>query len=396
MEQKFKKNIYSTCKFDFFMLKSLYICINMCKERGISKMIKNCKAEICEAFGIETDCETYGGGHINDTYLATKNGVLHILQRMNTKVFTDPDALMLNISSVTGHLRKKIKENGGNPDRETLHFIKTKDGKRYFKDSEGDCYRAYVFVDDSVTYDAVNNAEEFCESAKAFGRFQNMLADFPAEELHESIKNFHKTTERVEHLKEAVANDVCGRLKTCQKEVDYALEQSKYAGIVCESLEDGTIPYRVTHNDTKLNNVLFDIHTGKAICVIDLDTVMPGSLLYDFGDSLRFGANTAVEDEADLDKVTFDLNLFEAYTKGFVSEMKDSLTEKEKDLLAFSAKLMTYECGIRFLTDYLNGDTYFKIKYPEHNLVRAKNQLKLCQDIDKKMDEMKKIVKKYC
>ena len=359
-------------------------------------MIKNCKAEICEAFGIETDCETYGGGHINDTYLATKNGVLHILQRMNTKVFTDPDALMVNISSVTGHIRKKVKENGGNPDRETLHFIKTKDGKRYFKDSEGDCYRAYIFVDDSVTYDAVNNAEEFCESAKAFGRFQNMLADFPAEELHESIKNFHKTTERVEHLKEAVANDVCGRLKTCQKEVDYALEQAKHAGIVCDSLEDGTIPYRVTHNDTKLNNVLFDIHTGKAICVIDLDTVMPGSLLYDFGDSLRFGANTAVEDEADLDKVTFDLNLFEAYTKGFVSEMKDSLTEKEKELLAFSAKLMTYECGIRFLTDYLNGDTYFKIKYPEHNLVRAKNQLKLCQDIDKKMDEMKKIVKKYC
>lgn len=359
-------------------------------------MITNCKSEICEAFGIETDCVPYGGGHINDTFIASRDGRPYVLQRINTKVFNNPEALMENIHSVTNHLRKKIKENGGDPNRETMSVLLTEDGQKFYRDADGDCYRVCVFVQDSITLESVSAPEEFYQSAKAFGKFQNMLSDFPAEQLHETIEKFHDTPNRVSHLKEAIEKNISGRLDSCRKEVEYALEQVKETSIVCDALKDGSIPYRVTHNDTKLNNVLFDKNTLEGLCVIDLDTVMPGSLLYDFGDSLRYGANTAAEDEKDLDKVTFDLELFEAFTKGFLSEVKESLTEREKELLAFSAKLLTYECGIRFLTDYLNGDTYFKIKYPEHNLVRAKNQFKLCQDIDSKMEEMNRIVKENC
>ena len=359
-------------------------------------MITNCKAEICEAFGIETDCVPYGGGHINDTFIASRDGRPYVLQRINTKVFSNPDELMENIHSVTDYLRKKIKENGGDPNRETMAVLLTEDGQKFYRDSEGDCYRVCVFVQDSITLESVSKPEEFYQSAKAFGKFQNMLSDFPAEKLHETIVNFHDTPDRVRQLKEAIEKNLSGRLDTCREEVEYALEQAKDASKVCDAMKEGSIPVRVTHNDTKLNNVLFDKDTLEGLCVIDLDTVMPGSLLYDFGDSLRYGANTAAEDEKDLDKVTFDLELFEAFTKGFVSEVKDSLTEREKELLAFSAKLMTYECGIRFLADYINGDTYFKTKYPEHNLDRAKNQFKLCKDIDLKMEEMNRIVNENC
>ncbi len=355
-------------------------------------MTENHMTELCAAFGLDSIGSAFGGGHINDTFLAQKDGRTCVLQRINTEVFKNPGAVMDNILNVTSHLQKKIVEQGGNISRETLHFITTSEGKPYYIDKEGRCFRVYYFVDESESFEAITDPQKFFEVAKAFGRFQNMLSDFPAETLHETIAQFHDTPHRVDQLTLAINQNVFDRLQECEKEVEYALSQKDMVSLVSNALKDGSIPYRVTHNDTKLNNVLFDANTGLGLCVIDLDTVMPGSMLYDFGDALRYGANTAAEDETDLDKVSFDLTLFEAYTKGFASEVRDSITSKEKELLAFSAKLMTYECGIRFLADFLNGDTYFKTKYRTHNLDRAKNQFALCRDIDKKLDIMKKIV----
>jgi len=357
-------------------------------------MIRNYVTELCDVFSVDGIGIPYGGGHINDTYMADKDNRRHLLQRINTDVFKKPDEVMSNIQRVTHHLRKKIRAAGGDPDRETLRIVPTADGKLYHKTADGNCFRLYTLIDNSITLETVTDPAQFYEAAKAFGRFQNMLADFPAEELYETIVKFHDTPSRLDALKEAVKKDSCNRLQYCKDEVEYALAQEPEVGIVCEEMEKGTVPCRVTHNDTKLNNVLFDAATEKGLCVVDLDTVMPGSLLFDFGDALRFGANAAAEDETDLDKVVFDLELFEAFTRGFLSELKDSITEKELELLPFSAKLMTYECGIRFLTDYLNGDTYFKIAYETHNLDRARNQLKLCRDIDTKREQMSKIVNK--
>ncbi len=356
-------------------------------------MITKHTAELCEIFGLDTTGEPFGNGHINDTTLAKKGKQSYVLQKINTNVFKNPDEMMDNIFSVTEHLRQKINEAGGDCERETLHFISTKDGKPYYRADDGACFRMYKLVDRSIAYEESPAPMQFYGAARAFGRFQNMLADFPADKLYETIPHFHDTPSRLAALRKAVEEDVCGRLESCREEVDYALLQADETGIVSEEMKKGTVPCRVTHNDTKLNNVLFDTETEKAICVIDLDTVMPGSLLYDFGDALRYGANTAAEDETDLDKVTFDLELFKAFAKGFLEEVKDSMTEKEIELLPFSAKLMTFECGIRFLTDYLNGDTYFKIKYDTHNLDRARNQLKLCRDIDAKRPEMEQIIK---
>ena len=355
-------------------------------------MNDNLMQELCSVFEVDTIGSLFGDGHINDTYIADKAGKAHILQKINTDVFTNPNEMMNNILRVTKFLQNKIRLENGNPERETLKFVKTIEGSYYYQASDGKCYRMSVLVDNSEALNAISDPCEFFEAAKAFGRFQRMLSDFPADELYETISEFHNTPNRLKALKEAVQNDVCGRLASCQSEVEYALSQEGEIGVVCEEMKKGTVPCRVTHNDTKLNNVLFDKTTKKGICVIDLDTVMPGSLLYDFGDALRYGANTAAEDETDLSKVSFDLALFRAFTEGFLSEMKEAVTEKERELLPFSAKLMTYECGIRFLTDYLNGDTYFKTQYSTHNLDRAKNQLTLCRDIDTKLSAMKEIV----
>lgn len=355
-------------------------------------MIENYLSDICNAFGIESDGIAFGGGHINDTYKAEKDGYPCVLQRINTAVFKNPDQVMSNILNVTSHLHAKLTDSGEDAERGALHFFKTVNGDSYFKDPDGDCFRVYRFVDNSVTIEFVSEPAQFYEAARTFGRFQNMLSDFEAEKLYETIQRFHDTPNRVQQLNDAIAKNCCSRLKECEAEVEYAMKQVGESNIVCEAIAHGTIPCRVTHNDTKLNNVLFDKTTGMGICVIDLDTVMPGSLLYDFGDALRFGANTASEDETDLDKVLFDLTLFEAFANGFVSELKAAITPQEKELLAFSAKLMTYECGIRFLTDFLNGDTYFKTKYRNHNLDRAKNQFRLCQQIDSKMHVMNKII----
>lgn len=350
--------------------------------------------EIKDAFGINFNISPYGDGHINETFV-TDSTPRYILQKINTIVFPNPQKLMENIDAVTKHLRKAISENGGNPDRETLTVIKTKDNKLFYKASDGGCYRVYKFIENTISLNLPENPEQFESSAKAFGKFQNMLSDFDAKTLFEVIPDFHNTTSRIENLKKALSDNLAGRKDEVKDVYDGYSTFEADAQIITEDLQSGAIPTRVTHNDTKLNNVLFDKTTGNTLCVIDLDTVMPGSLLFDYGDSLRFGASTAVEDEADLDKVWFDLEYFESYTRGFLCELGDKITPREVELLPLSALTLTYECGIRFLTDYLNGDTYFKIHYPDQNLVRAKNHLKLCRDIYSKLDEMKKIVAKY-
>ena len=273
--------------------------------------------------------------------------------------------------------------------------VKTKDGEAFFKTEEGDCFRMYRFIENSVGYDKVENPTQFYNAAKAFGKFQKLLSDYPADKLYDTIPRFHDTEKRFADFEEAVANDVAGRKASVMSEIEFALARKADASVVLDAIRAGSVPLRVTHNDTKLNNVLLDATTGEGVCVIDLDTVMPGSLLYDFGDALRFGASSGAEDETDLDKIYFDLELFEAFTKGFLEEAGDDLTPAEIELLPFSAKLLTYECGMRFLGDYLNGDTYFKIHREHHNLDRARTQFKLVADMETKFDAMREIVKKY-
>lgn len=342
-------------------------------------------------------CEAFGSGHINSTFLVTcnDNGALrkYILQKINTNVFTNVDKLMDNVFGVTSYLREKIREAGGDENRETLNFIKTVNGEKYYTAEDGSCYRAYVFVADSIGYNSVDSAELFRHSGVAFGKFQRLLADFPADTLFETIPNFHNTKHRYDtEFLPAAEQNLSGRKNTCQSEIDFVTERENYCSRLVDLIAAGKLPLRVTHNDTKLNNVMFDVNDGRAICVIDLDTVMPGLALYDFGDSIRFGANTADEDEKDLSKVSIDLDYFKAYAEGFLSEAGESFNKAELDNLAFSALLMTFECGMRFLTDYLNGDTYFKTAYPEHNLVRARNQFALVADMEKHMSEMKAII----
>ncbi|MBE7054907.1 MAG: aminoglycoside phosphotransferase family protein [Ruminococcaceae bacterium] len=350
--------------------------------------------DILAKFDIDTKIEVYGNGHINDTYLC-ETSPKFILQRINTQVFKNPDNVMENIYNVTCHVREKIKQAGGNPDRETLNVITTKEGDIFYKHEDGSCFRMYKFVDDSVSYDIADRPVILTNAGIAFGRFQRMLSDFPAEKLHETIVDFHNTPERVKQLRTAMENDAAGRLESVKEEVEFALEYSKYASEIVDAMAKGEVLLRVTHNDTKLNNVLFDAKTDAGVCVIDLDTVMPGSVLYDFGDALRFGASSCAEDETDMSRIWFDLEKFEAFAKGFLSEVSDCLTEKEIELLPLSALLMTYECGIRFLADYLNGDTYFKIHREKHNLDRARNQFALVRDIESKFGAMSEIVKKY-
>lgn len=349
---------------------------------------------IYNQFEIPSNVTSYGNGHINDTYLC-ENTPRMILQRINTNIFNNPANVMENICKVTEHLRKKITQNGGNPDRETLTVIPTKDGKSFYTDSDSNCFRMYLFIEDSISYDVAENPKTLYHAGKSFGTFQKMLDDFPASELHETIVDFHNTPVRVKQLKSAIEKDVAGRLSSVKKEVDFALNYSKYASKIVDAISANEIPLRVTHNDTKLNNVLFDAHSKEGLCVIDLDTVMQGSLLYDFGDALRIGASSGIEDETNLELIYFDLEKFENFAKGFLEQTKDCLTKKEIELLPLSALMLTYECGIRFLADYLNGDTYFKVHREHHNLDRARNQFKLVADIESKLDEMKKIVKKY-
>jgi len=366
---------------------------------NLAEQIKETIENICFE-GTFLEDMPWGNGHINDTFcLVFDTGAeqkrRYILQRMNKNIFKDPVSLMENIVGVTSYLREIIIKNGGDPDRETLNVIPAKDGKTYYLDSKGDYWRAYIFVEDATSFEKVEKPEDFYESAVAFGNFQRLLADYPAETLHETIVGFHNTKARFAVFKQVVEEDVCGRVASVQDEINFVLEREHIANYFCDMLENGELILRVTHNDTKLNNIMMDNESGKGICVIDLDTVMPGLAMNDFGDAIRFGASTAAEDEQDLDKVWCDMDLFETYTKGFVEGCGGKLTKKEIELLPMGAKTMTFECGMRFLTDYLQGDTYFKIHREHQNLDRCRTQFKLVSDMEAKWDTMADIVKKY-
>ena len=338
--------------------------------------------------GNPISCEVFGHGHINHTLkLTTDTGSEYILQRINTYVFKDPVRLMANVSSVTDFLRKKVDDS-----RLALHFLPTFDGNYYLVDEKGQYWRAYDFVG-GFCLDTPESDEDFYQSALAFGRFQELLADFPAETLFETIPEFHNTIDRYRQFKDSVAADPMGRAAGVKAEIDFLLEREELGGTLQKMREDGLLPLRVTHNDTKLNNVLLDKNTRKSLCVLDLDTVMPGLSLYDFGDSIRFGAATAAEDEPDASKMSMDLHLFEVYTRGYL-EAATTLTEREVAMLPMGALIMTLELATRFLKDYLDGDLYFKTDYPEHNLVRARTQIKLVADMQSKWEDMNRIVAK--
>ncbi|HBF86594.1 MAG TPA: mucin desulfatase [Clostridiales bacterium] len=344
--------------------------------------------KVLDNFRIEgnvKDVCRYGEGHINITYLVTTDKKRYILQRINDTVFPDTDGLMKNICGVTDHLKKR--------GIETLNVIKTKDGKSYLKGDEP--YRVYDFIENTVVYQTADDIEMFANSGAAFGEFQNYLADYDASTLVEIIPRFHDTPKRFADFKASLKADVLGRAAECKREIDYVLSMENTYSTAVEDLKSGNLPLRVTHNDTKLNNVLIDATTKKARAVIDLDTVMPGSTLYDFGDSIRFGASTAGEAEEDLDKVHFDIGKFKAYAEGYCSAVRTTMTKRERELLAYGSYLMTIECGMRFLADYLAGVVYFRVekKGDKKNLIRSRTQIKLASEIYARFDDCGKIIK---
>ena len=335
-------------------------------------------------------CTKTGGGHINRTYLlVTARPHLYILQWLNGSVFKNLTGLMDNVVAVTEYLHAQSAD-----PRASLTLVPTLEGAPYLMTAEGDCWRVYEYILDSVCLDAAESAEDLRQSGVAFGMFQNQLADFPAATLTETIPHFHDTPDRFRIFREAIAENRAGRLESVQDEVSRYLAHEAEADALHSLLRKGELPLRVTHNDTKLTNVMLDEVTRKPLCVIDLDTVMPGLAAHDYGDAIRFGASTAAEDEPDLSKVEMSLEMYEAFTEGFLSACGDRLTDKEIETLPLGAKLMTLECGVRFLTDYLNGDVYFATSHPDQNLDRARTQLKLVEDMEKKWDAMQAVIAK--
>ena len=333
-------------------------------------------------------CERYGCGHINVTYLVvTQSGRRYILQKLSNRAFPDVPGLQENIDAVTRHLHTKTDNPYG-----ALTLIPTLEGSSWYHHGENSDWRVYDFIENSLCLQAPESPEDFYQSAIAFGTFQQQLADFPAETLHETIRNFHNTPDRYRLFREALQKDVMGRAASVQPEIDFVLAHEEVAGRLTAMLKAGELPLRVTHNDTKLNNVMLSADTRTPLCVIDLDTTMPGLSAYDFGDSIRFGAATAAEDEKDLSKVTMSLDLFRTFTKGFLTACP-GLTENERKALPLGALTMTLECGVRFLTDYLDGDHYFGIHYPEHNLDRCRTQFQLVADMESKWDRMEAIIR---
>ena len=340
--------------------------------------------------------ERYGEGHINDTFRVTaQTGKRYILQRISNAAFSRPDLLMSNIAGVTEFLKKKIAAEGGDGERETLSVLSTRTGELFFTDAEGRAWRVYPFIEDTFCLQRAETPELFYASAVTFGRFQSYLRDYPADTLFETIERFHDTENRLANFKAALEADPLGRAKEVRAESDFILAREEDCGVALRAQREGKLPLRVTHNDTKLNNILLDKETGRGLCVVDLDTVMPGLSINDFGDSIRFGATYAAEDEVDLSKVNFELALYDVYTKGFLEGTGGALTPAELSYLPWGAKLMTLECGIRFLTDYLEGDRYFAIDRPGKNLDRARTQLKLVADMEKAWPQMAAIVEKY-
>ena len=356
------------------------------------------------AFGFGPQCsyvKPFGEGHINETYAVYMPGPegtdvpRYVLQRVNIHVFKNPAQVMENIFSVTEYLREVIRKEGGDLDRETLSYIKTKSGDTYFEDADGQPWRCLHYVPNSICHQTVEEPQQFYQSARSFGHFLKQLGDYPAEDLYETIPRFHDTVKRFRDFSEAVRKDVKNRAGQCREEIDFALAREADCGVLMKQLQEGVLPLRVTHNDTKLNNILFDADTDQGLCIIDLDTIMPGLAANDFGDSIRFGASTAEEDEPDLSKVHFDIHLYELYVKGYLEMARDVLIPAEIDSLPWGARLMTLECGMRFLADYLQGDVYFKTAYPDHNLVRARTQFRLVKEMEEQFDSMYEILRKY-
>ena len=337
--------------------------------------------------GKPVDCKQIKTGHINETYLITTDrGVKYILQWINRYVFPNVDAIMGNMSAISEFLRQN--EQG---QMAMISYIDTTDGKSYYDDGKGGCWRIYKYVD-SICLHRPESPEDFYECARAFGHFQYALNGFPVEQLQETIEGFHDTPARYRQFRAAMAADPLGRLKEVEREAAFALAREERACRLHHMRERGELPVRATHNDTKINNVLLHKQTRKALCVIDLDTVMPGLAVFDFGDAIRFGASTGAEDETDLEKVSLDLDLFRVFTRGFY-EACPSLTDAETEAMPLGAYTMTLECGLRFLTDYLNGDKYFSIDREKHNLDRCRTQFKLIESMEEQWDEMAQIVK---
>lgn len=349
--------------------------------------------------GTVADVARHGKGHINDTFCVvckTPEGgtARFILQRLSQAAFPHPEEVMENFVGITSYLRREILAEGGDPLRETLSLVKTGDGADFVTDAEGRAWRLMPFIENAECYQSAT-PELFAASGRAFGRFQYMLRDYPARTLHETIPHFHDTESRFEQFLAALEADKLNRAEGVSPEIQFILRRKADCGVALRALREGKLPLRVTHNDTKLNNILIDRDTHEGICIIDLDTTMPGLAINDFGDSIRFGANHCMEDEQDLTKVNFDISLYEVFTRGFLEGARGSLTSAELEYLPWGARLMTLECGIRFLTDYLDGDHYFHVSHPRQNLDRARTQLKLVKDMEEQFDAMGAVVAKY-
>ena len=355
--------------------------------------------ELCKAFNIEGEfdsIEVINNGHINSTFLVRffENGKIkeYVLQKINKYVFKQPENVMENITEVTSYINQKLKNENKSTDRKTLNFKFAKDGNPFVVDEFGDYWRVCDFIGHSITFNETKDLKIIEETGKAFGEFQGLLADFPAEKLNITIPHFHNTPNRYNIFRNTLENNPLGRAEFVQDEINSYLEIEDIVSKMYAMQKSGDLKLKVTHNDTKCNNVLFDRDSKKFLCVIDLDTVMPGLLGFDFGDAIRFIANTAAEDEADLSKVELDIEKYKAFTSGFLNEIGDRISTQERKTLALGAITMTAECGLRFLTDYIDGDNYFKIAYPEHNLIRARCQLKLAESMLENQKQMEDIV----
>jgi aminoglycoside phosphotransferase (APT) family kinase protein len=336
-------------------------------------------------------------GHINETYTATYDQggtrVRYIHQKLNRSVFKKPAAVMHNLLRVTLHLRRKLEASEA-PDltRRTLNVIPTRDGKSYYQNGHGDIWRTFVFVEGVRTFEAVQSPAQAFQAGRAFGEFQSLLTDLPGPRLHDTIPNFHHTRKRFEAFQRAVQADRCNRAAGAQAEINFALRHEPIVDVILDGMAQGRIPERITHNDTKFNNVMLDVATGEALCIVDLDTVMPGCALYDFGDMVRTTTSPTLEDELDLSKIRMQMPLFKALARGYLSMAGQFLNRHERQLLAFSGKLITFEIGLRFLTDYLSGDVYFRIHREGHNLDRCRTQFKLVESIERQETAMRKYV----
>lgn len=354
--------------------------------------------DIVKNFCIDGEIEKIkplGNGHINSTFLVVTNKAKYTVQAINKFVFKDPVAVMKNIVAVTEHIRKKLIAEGKDADRGVLNVIPAKDGKYYYIDEEGEYWRVYTFIDDAYTVEVVEDPAQLYNAGLGFGNFQKMISDFPIDQLEETIKDFHNTPVRYEQLMAAAERNSCNRLADVSAEMEYFKAHKEELALLANMQKEGRLPLRVTHNDTKINNILMDSNTNEILSVIDLDTVMPGLIAYDFGDTIRFAGNTAEEDETDLSRVSVDLVVYENFVKGFLEALNGSLNKDEIDTLAWGAKIVTMENAMRFLADHLDGDKYFKIHKENHNLDRARCQIALAKSMEENFEQMLAIVKKY-